>query len=209
MSAQDSEPTDSEVPQISTILSDPQSYSHTHPLQNTWSIWFDHPGKKTNADNWAANLKKISTFSTVEEFWGTFNALTPAGQIQQGSNYHLFKSHIQPMWEDKSNAKGGKWVIQIPRNLRDKIVDQSWLSSVLSCIGEMFEESDEICGVVISVRRANDRISLWTKTADNEAATLSIGKKFKEILQWPENQYAGYQKHDAQQSRGSKDLYTV
>jgi translation initiation factor 4E len=39
-------------------------------------------------------------------------------------------------------------------------------------IGEQFEESDEICGAVVSVRRAQDKIAIWTKTASNEAAQV-------------------------------------
>lgn len=39
-------------------------------------------------------------------------------------------------------------------------------------IGEQFEESDEICGAVVSVRRGQDKIAIWTKTASNEAAQV-------------------------------------
>lgn len=39
-------------------------------------------------------------------------------------------------------------------------------------IGEQFAEPSEICGAVISVRQKGDRISLWTKTASNEAVTV-------------------------------------
>lgn len=43
---------------------------------------------------------------------------------------------------------------------------------LLAMIGEQFEESDEICGAVVSVRRAQDKIAIWTKTASNEAAQV-------------------------------------
>jgi len=39
-------------------------------------------------------------------------------------------------------------------------------------IGEQFDEGDEICGAVVSVRRAQDKIAIWTKTASNEAAQV-------------------------------------
>ena len=43
----------------------------------------------------------------------------------------------------------------------------------MALIGEQFEESDEICGVVASVRQRQDKLALWTKTATNEAAQVS------------------------------------
>lgn len=42
----------------------------------------------------------------------------------------------------------------------------------MALIGEQFDEGDDICGVVASVRQRQDKISLWTKTAANEAAQV-------------------------------------
>lgn len=39
----------------------------------------------------------------------------------------------------------------------------------MALIGEQFDEADEICGAVVSVRQRQDKISLWTKTSSNEA----------------------------------------
>jgi translation initiation factor 4E len=45
---------------------------------------------------------------------------------------------------------------------------------VLACIGEQFEEGDEVCGICVNVRAGGkDRVELWTKTAANEA--LQVG----------------------------------
>lgn len=43
---------------------------------------------------------------------------------------------------------------------------------LLAMIGEQFEESEEICGAVVSVRARQDKIALWTKNAQNEAAQV-------------------------------------
>lgn len=42
----------------------------------------------------------------------------------------------------------------------------------MALIGEQFEDSDDICGVVASVRARQDKVALWTKTASNEAAQV-------------------------------------
>ena len=44
-------------------------YSIKHPLHNTWTLWFDNPGRKNSAQNWAQNLKEVFSFTTVEDFW--------------------------------------------------------------------------------------------------------------------------------------------
>ena len=43
---------------------------------------------------------------------------------------------------------------------------------MMACIGEQFQEGDEICGIVINVRARQDRLCMWTKTASNEAAQV-------------------------------------
>ena len=42
-------------------------------------------------------------------------------------------------------------------------------------IGESFEENDEICGAVVSIRKSMDKIALWTKTSQNGDAQVAIG----------------------------------
>ena len=44
----------------------------------------------------------------------------------------------------------------------------------MALIGEQFDDADEICGVVASVRQRQDKLSLWTKNAANEAAQVFI-----------------------------------
>lgn len=43
---------------------------------------------------------------------------------------------------------------------------------LLACIGEQFDEGDEICGIVVNLRARQDRLCVWTKTAHNEAAQV-------------------------------------
>lgn len=43
----------------------------------------------------------------------------------------------------------------------------------MALIGEQFEDAEDICGVVASVRQWQDKLSLWTKTAANEAVQVS------------------------------------
>ena len=55
---------------VTTVFHDRINYNVKHPLHNAWTLWFDNPGKKANAQSWSQNLKEIVTVDTVEDFWG-------------------------------------------------------------------------------------------------------------------------------------------
>ena len=63
---------------------------------------------------------------------------------------------------------------------------------MLACIGEQFEEGDEVCGVTVNIRNGKDRLELWSKTAANEALQMSIGKQLKLMLDIPDSNKIGF-----------------
>lgn len=73
------------------------------------------------------------------------------------------------IWEDPECANGGKWTVI---SSKKAALDTMWLETLMALIGEQFEEADEICGVVVSVRQRQDKIALWTKNAANEAVQI-------------------------------------
>lgn len=178
-----------------TVLADPNNFTIKHPLQHGWTLWYDNPGKRTSQQSWGDHLKEVVTFNTVEDFWRTFNNIRPASQLASGSDYHLFKEGIEPKWEHEANAKGGKWVFVVPKQRLD-MLDKLWLWAVLACIGESFDQEEEICGIVISVRKGNlARLALWTRTASNKDVQESIGMVFKRVLELPEGKNIVYNWH--------------
>jgi len=177
-----------------TVFSDPENFSIKHPLQNSWTLWYDNPGKKASQDTWELSLKKVYTFNTVEDFWALFNQIKPTSKLGHGANYHLFKDGIEPKWEDIQNQNGGKWVVTLPKAKRESM-DQLWLHLILALIGETFPDSNEICGAVTSVRKANDRLALWTRNTARPEATKDIGRQLKEVLNMGAKETVGYQVH--------------
>jgi translation initiation factor 4E len=91
------------------------------------------------------------------------------------------------------------------------MLDANWLHCVLACIGEQFDDGDEVCGIVVSIRPKQDRIAVWTKTAANEAVQVAIGKQLKEIFKIPDTLKLSFLAHsDAKRDeRKAKDRYTV
>ncbi|KAL6206793.1 PREDICTED: eukaryotic translation initiation factor 4E-1-like [Fragaria vesca subsp. vesca] len=187
----------------SSKMSKPQQ----HPLEHSWTFWFDIPSSKpgkSKQEDWGSSLRPIYTFSTVEEFWGIYNNIRHPSKLNVGTDFHCFKNKIEPKWEDPVCANGGKWTLTFPKGKSDN----SWLHTLLALIGEQFDHGDEICGAVVNVRGRQEKISIWTKNAENEAAQMSIGKQWKSFLDSNEN--IGFIFHeDARRERNPKNSYTV
>lgn len=144
-----------------------------HPLQHEWKLWYFHPDRSRA---WHENLRPIASFASVEDFWAVYNHIEIASNLQMGSDYSVFKDGIQPMWEDARNKRGGRWIFVFNKKLfSTQELDKMWLEALLCVIGEGFgDESDQVCGVVINVRKYMDKISVWTADM-NEAAVIKIG----------------------------------
>lgn len=70
-------------------------------------------------------------------------------------------------------------------------------------IGEQFGEySNEICGVVISIRHGEDVLSLWTRTCDNPEVLSKIRELFKKSLKLPSFVSIDFKRHDAHHQIG-------
>jgi len=155
-----------------------------HPLEYEWTFWYDKrplPQKRVKGEqeSYENNLRDIGTFGTVEDFWRYYNHMVKPSKIETNSNYHLFKKGIKPMWEDSSNAKGGKWVLTIKGE--KGVADSLWENVILSLVGETLDMENEICGAVFSKRKGGDRIAVWNRSRDNEVAILSIGRKLRQL----------------------------
>ncbi|CAD7686321.1 unnamed protein product [Nyctereutes procyonoides] len=129
-------------------------------------------------DGHSANLRLISKFDTVEDFWTLYNHIQLSSNLMPGCEYSLFKDGIEPMWEDKKNKRGGRWLITLNKQQRRK--------TLLCLIGESFDDySDDVCGAVIDVRAKGDKIAIWT----------TKWRVYKERLGLPPKIVIGYQSH--------------
>jgi translation initiation factor 4E len=139
---------------------------------------------KPNTNNsWSENLKQCGSFDTVESFWRVFNNLTPASEIQQHSNYSVFRHGIEPSWEDPANRNGGKFVLTLgKKESKQGKLDEWWLFTVLAIVGETMDKTgDQVNGAVVSIRKHQDRIGLWLKSSDKQVC-IEIGERWKKAL---------------------------
>lgn len=206
--------------EVRTVFQDPINFNVKHPLFNSWTLWFDNPvyrgsaSAKERRESWGANLHKVVDFNTVEEFWGLYNNIVPPSNLPQSANYYLFKTGIQPAWEDPANGNGGKWSIQLPREKHRGQIDKIWLYTMLAAIGEVLEtpssensppssrEEELVTGVILQARANYYRVSVWTRRADEwdvpeptddaSRASLEVAKRLLDIGRYFKSEVLGY-----------------
>ncbi|XP_029439564.1 eukaryotic translation initiation factor 4E type 1B [Rhinatrema bivittatum] len=164
-----------------------------HPIENRWALWFF---KNDKSKTWQANLRLVTKFNTVEDFWALYTHIQLASKLTSGCDYSIFKDGITPMWEDNRNKRGGRWLITLSKQQRHTDLDRLWLETLMCLIGEAFDEySDDICGAVVNIRAKGDKIAMWTKETEHKEAVMHIGRVFKERLGLSSKVVIGYQAH--------------
>ncbi|XP_031560668.1 eukaryotic translation initiation factor 4E-1A-like [Actinia tenebrosa] len=181
-----------------------------HPLQNKWSLWFF---KNDKQKSWTENLRTVTSFDTVEDFWAVYNHIQLASKLNSGCDYSLFKDGIEPMWEDTRNKNGGRWLLNTNKHQRQSDLDRLWLETLLLLIGEAFGDlSDGVNGAVIQIRNKGDKLAIWTDNAKDQEGATRIGQIFKERIGLPPRVHIGYQAHnDTMSKTGSttKSLFSL
>jgi len=172
---------DLELPVI-PVLPSPESVMK-HPLANRWTLWWFCSGSHTD---WALCQKKVSTVSTVEDFWALFHHIQPASELKTGNDYSLFKEGIMPLWEHKRNRSGGRWLYAIGPGMtkRDALrLDECWREALLLLIGEDYGDDkmrSMVNGVVINLRKM-DKLAVWMDNV-GEPEVYKFGLHFQRAI---------------------------
>ncbi|XP_075398843.1 eukaryotic translation initiation factor 4E type 1B [Tenrec ecaudatus] len=178
-----------------------------HSLENRWALWFF---KNDASQAWQDNLHLLIKFDTVEDFWAVYSHIQLASKLSSGCDYALFKDGIRPMWEDSRNKRGGRWLVSLAKHQRQSKLDRLWLETLLCLIGESFEEhSQEVCGAVANIRTKGDKISVWTREAENQASVLHIGHVYKQHLGLSTKAIIGYQAHADTATKSTRNKFVV
>ncbi|XP_007524440.2 eukaryotic translation initiation factor 4E type 1B-like [Erinaceus europaeus] len=169
------------------------AFCWSHTLPNSWALWFF---KNERSRAWRENLQMVTRFDTVEDFWALYNNIKLPSKLSPGCDYALFRDGIEPMWEDSSNKRGGRWLVSLAKQLRHLDLDRLWLDTMLCLIGEGFGDyGPDVCGAVVNIRTKGDKIALWTREADSQASVMHIGRVYKERLGLSMKATIGYQAH--------------
>lgn len=178
---------------IAFISKDDNYTLKEHLLNTPWSLYT--PVKTNKTDNWMDKVKKIKDIHSVETFWKLFHSIPEAWDLVYPYDFYFFRDNIQPMWEDPLNKEGGKITISLKKDSND--LNNFWLYTLLGCIGEQFDESLMICGIVLNIRKHQNRINIWLNDS-NKDKVESIALKWKDILNCS-NIEMSFLKHDDNQ----------
>ena len=140
------------------------------PLEHEWTIWFDKSNRRSRQGRAQKDKRgedtiyedcivELGSFATVEVFWTYWNSLH-VQNLKDHCNLRVFKKGIKPLWEDKMNKRGGKWVVRgVPKSNRKQL----WTDMIMNLIkGKLKDNSPHtVCGVVLSTRDSGDSMQLW------------------------------------------------
>lgn len=161
-----------------------------HRLQHVYCLWFSSSAKNSTFGH---DLRLVGRFGSVEQFWSVYSHCARVSDMA-GSHcdYHLFRESIRPMWEDAANRQGGKWSIRLRKGLAARM----WENLLLALLGGQFGSmSDEVCGVVVSVRHQEDFIAVWNRTATDANVKTRIRDTMRRVLNLPPNTIVDYKMH--------------
>ena len=137
-------------------------------LSCDFSLWifFTKDNYIMKASEYEQNLKKITEIKTITNFWEIYQHLQKPSQLPLNCELFFFKSEIKPVWENKHNRGGGKFIVRPKKHVLDKVWEKLLLES-------LFLENPLFCGIDLNSKRLE--ISIWTK----ELELYSQKEKFR------------------------------
>jgi len=168
-----------------TISNSIFNMSHFNPITFSCSL-NTHSVKKSKSkpiqkeQEFFEKIIKIADVSNINEFWEVFQHLKKPNQCPTGSDYHIFKKGIFPMWEDKLNMDGGKLSVL----LTIKYANVIWEEVAFNFSQGLLPYYDYINGIVISMRPKFMVLSFWIKCGNNSLVE-KIRNALSGLLQTP------------------------
>jgi translation initiation factor 4E len=150
-----------------------------HKLSNNFSFWLLKHSAYSNHADYMKNLHQIGPFDTVEDFWAIYSYLKRPSELGAAYTCHCFRDNIVPLWEDPANAKGGRWVVKLKRGTGSKAYE----NALLAMVGDEYNLGDELCGVVLSVKKYGDEsLAFWNRHAQSRESITRLRDAIKRIL---------------------------
>ncbi|KAM9909309.1 hypothetical protein OXX69_005553 [Metschnikowia pulcherrima] len=127
----------------------------------------------------------VKPIASLEQMWVSMSSLKKSHELANGSELLIFKTGVNPVWEDPINSKGGRWVFRFSHRVNpnsttlesqeniqkgrrratlvwERLVLKTLTGSILSSRKEHHDALlSDIVGLVLSVRRDEEIISIW------------------------------------------------
>ncbi|WVQ64502.1 uncharacterized protein L199_002669 [Kwoniella botswanensis] len=180
----------------------PSPASGRHPLRQDWSISYVHrpPGAKVEYEK---EIRKVATFGSIESFLHLYSHITPPNELPPVTDILVFVSRIgRPgVWEEMRD--GGKFTIRLVHPITPLLFE----NLLLALIGDQFDESDNVVGCVLSVRQAEDILSVWVEEESDSVRSGALKEKILTLLSLPSTTSCEYRANRALLEATSKPPY--
>lgn len=149
----------------------------------SWTLYFHDPEDTT----WTPDsYKKIGTFNDFSSLWGTLKVIDSERFL--AGMYFLMKDPYLPLWEHRSNKRGGSYCIKVPEAYAQETFQRYVASSILELTSKIAENA--IVGVSISPKKGFHILKLWNLscTTYNKPSDVHIygdGMKLADIIYRP------------------------
>ena len=147
-------------------------------LQNAFTLWVF----MTSIANDGWKPRKMASFSTTAEFWNVYSYLKRPSDLEQGTQLNFFVKGVEPAWEDPANKEGGRWQLRFPTKINPDLSNKLWEDLVLGFIGEQFTYPDEVTGIVISIRKNMNTVSIWNRSGQDPEVKAQLRKDLVRIM---------------------------
>ena len=165
-----------------------QTSPTTMPLKSKFAFWifFTKDNYIMKASEYEQNLKKLTDIDNAATFWSIYQHIRPPSQLPANCELFFFKEHIKPVWENKHNRGGGKFIIRARKEFLDKI----WEKLLVEVL---FWDHLQFCGIDLNVKR--NEISIWTKELEHHSEKEEIKGWIRKMLGIDEKVYVEFKEH--------------
>jgi Eukaryotic initiation factor 4E len=148
------------------------------PFQYVWSVYYDKAASPSSSpssttSHSASYTDRLTTLSPsvpdIAEFYKIFNNI-PWPAIKPRDTVHIFRSGVQPLWEDPENIDGGCWTVKVRKQRGDDRPTRVWEEiCLMGCGGELQAalaeagSRDHVLGMSFSPRLYWVCVSVWLK----------------------------------------------
>lgn len=153
------------------------------PFEHQWNYYLDNGSWAEKPEDYLTVMTKLCTVATIQQFWQYMNGMQQSmlkilDQASPVFSLRMFRSDVKPIWEDKHNTHGGKWIIPLATTTPESFW-KMWEELTMCVVGESFCRKSSVCGVVLSGRPGRKNIEVWT---DSTPTDIETEKQFLQKL---------------------------
>ena len=171
-----------------TTTSTPNELSNI--LNHPYCLWvaFLKENYIMHASEYEDSLKQVATIDSLSTFFKVYTHIKPPSVLPTNCELFFFKEGIKPVWENKHNRGGGKFILRV----NQKRCNEIWEGILLNVLTW---SNPALCGIVLNVKKKECVISIWTKELEYHSDKENIKDWIRKTIGIPSTVYIEYKEH--------------